>query len=598
MDVEASTPRRWRRARLRTSLFVVAGIVSAAVVLTLYGVDALKSLELRSVDTRFSIRGTQPQPSDLAVVAVDTRTFNVLKEQWPFRRSRHAQVIDRLRRDGARAIAFDVQFTEPTRASEDNALVEAVARTRRMVLATTEADHGRTRIFGGDEVLRSVGGRAGNALLPNDPGATIRRMWYSAQGLKTLPVVTAEAATGRSIAASALGGRTAWIDFRGPGGTIRTLTYVDVLKGRFPPGTFRGRTVVVGPAAPSLNDVHPTSVSGEDLMTGPEIQANAIWTALHGFPLQPVSSRWIPLLTLLMALAAPLAFLAIGVRLAAVLLVLLLAGYAAAAQLMFDAGTILPVVYPLMALGLGAVTAIAVLAVTGAFERERVRDLFSRFVPESVVQEVLSSTGDDLRLGGDRRIATILFSDLRGFTSYAEGSSPAQVISVLNRYLTAMSDVILDNGGTLVAYMGDGIMAVFGAPIAQDDHADRAMATAREMTGPALEEFNRWMRENYVGEGFRMGVGLMSGEVMAGNVGSERRLEYTAIGDTTNTAARLEGMTKGTPYMVFVADSTRDMAVNPPEDLVHVDLMEVRGRREPVDVWALPDLSAHPDGAR
>ena len=120
------------------------------------------------------------------------------------------------------------------------------------------------------------------------------------------------------------------------------------------------------------------------------------------------------------------------------------------------------------------------------------------------------------------------------------------MIDVLNRYLTTMTDVILAHGGTLVSFMGDGIMAVFGAPIELDDHADRALAAAREMAGPALDEFNEWMRAEGHGEGFRIGVGLNSGAVMAGNVGSERRLEYTVIGDTTNTASRLEGMTKGT----------------------------------------------------
>ena len=133
------------------------------------------------------------------------------------------------------------------------------------------------------------------------------------------------------------------------------------------------------------------------------------------------------------------------------------------------------------------------------------------------------------------------------------------MIEVLNRYLTEMTDAIMDHGGTLVAYMGDGIMAVFGAPIEQADHADRALAAAREMIGPRARRFNAWMRETGRGDGFRMGIGLNSGAVMAGNVGSERRMEYTAIGDTTNTASRLEGMTKGTPHMVFISDSTREM---------------------------------------
>lgn len=185
------------------------------------------------------------------------------------------------------------------------------------------------------------------------------------------------------------------------------------------------------------------------------------------------------------------------------------------------------------------------------------RDAFARFVPENVVSEVLDRTGDGLRLGGREVEVTILFSDLRGFTSFSESRDPGSVIEILNRYLSTRTDAIMDNGGTLVSYMGDGIMAVFGAPLEQRDHADRALATAREMTGARLVEFNEWMRGEDLGEGFRMGVGLNTGPVMAGNVGSERRMEYTTIGDTTNTASRLEGMTKGTSYMVYLGESTR-----------------------------------------
>ena len=127
---------------------------------------------------------------------------------------------------------------------------------------------------------------------------------------------------------------------------------------------------------------------------------------------------------------------------------------------------------------------------TVAFERERVRDLFARFVPENVVDDVLDRA-DGLRLGGVQREGTVMFSDLRGFTSFAEKMPVDQVIEVLNRYLTEMSDAILDHGGTLVAYMGDGIMAVFGAPVEQPDHADRALAAAREMLGPRLDTLQR-----------------------------------------------------------------------------------------------------------
>jgi adenylate cyclase len=185
-----------------------------------------------------------------------------------------------------------------------------------------------------------------------------------------------------------------------------------------------------------------------------------------------------------------------------------------------------------------------------------------------------------------------MFSDLRGFTSFAESLPVTRVIEVLNIYLGEMSAAILDNGGTLVAYMGDGIMAVFGAPIEQPDHADRALRAAREMLGPRLAAFNTYLRDEGLGEGFRMGVGLNSGHVMSGNVGSQRRLEYTAIGDTTNTAARLEGMTKGTPHQLFMSQATKDFLRAEPDDLVHVGEFEVRGRTQKITLWSIEDSDA------
>ena len=571
----------------------------AALAVTLFFTNALLGPELGSVDRRFSVRPQPPQPKDIAVVAIDDKTFDDLELRWPFPRGRHAEVIDRLRRDGANVIVVDIQFTEPSGfepsdIENDNALYRAVQRAPRIVLATTEVStdpetFGETRVLGGGDALKASGASVGNALFPNDRGGTIRRMRHSHQRLVTLPVAASQLVSGRRVPVDALGDSTAWIDFRGPPRSILTRSYSDVMEGRFAPGTFRDRVVVVGPDAASLQDVHPTSTTADGLMSGAEIQANAIWTALHDFPLQ-ATPRWVgAIVVLLMALAAPLAFFMLGARVAGGLLLVLGAGYLVAAQLLFNGGTIVPVVAPLAALLLGLIVAFGVLIATGAFERERVRDLFSRFVPESVVREVLSKIDDDLRLGGVRREATVLFSDLRGFTRFADSRTPDEVIEALNRYLTEMSDAILDNGGTLVAYMGDGIMAVFGAPIEQPDHADRALAAARRMTGPALDSFNAWMHESGVGPDFRMGVGLNSGDVMSGNVGSRRRLEYTAIGDTTNTAARLESMTKDTPYAIFVGDSTRTMLSDPPSDLVHVDNMQIRGKQERLSVWGILD---------
>ncbi|TMK57836.1 MAG: adenylate/guanylate cyclase domain-containing protein [Actinobacteria bacterium] len=583
-----TTLRRLRRRRELAVLLVV--FVSAAIAVIAYETHLTRSLELQSLDARFSIRGTQEQPDDIAIVAVDDQTFSDLGLQWPFPRSLHARVIDRLQEAGAKVIAVDIQFTEQTTPRQDEALIGAVARAGGVVLSTTETDaHGESRIFGGEEVVREVDARAANTVVLPEPGGKIRKLHHTIDELVTFPIAIAEADTGERIKRSEMeGDGEAWIDYRGPPLTIANYSYSRVLRGHVPASAFRGKTVIIGATAPSLQDVHATSTTKDDLMSGPELQANAAWTAEHGFPLTS-SGALIDLLLILLLSSAPAAMTLRISALPALLGAVILGGaYVLAVQLAFDSGTVLPVVYPLLGLLLSALGALSVNYVLNAFERQHVHDTFARFVPAAVVSEVLARTDDDLRLGGERREATILFSDLRGFTSYSEQLPPDSVIEVLNRYLGEMSDAIMDHGGTLVAYMGDGIMALFGAPLEQPDHADRAVAAAREMLEERLPSFNAWMEGAGMGRGFDMGVGLNTGTVMTGQVGSERRVEYTAIGDTTNTASRLEGMTKGTGHQIFIADTTREALTREVADIELVGEYEVRGRTQPITVWTLP----------
>jgi adenylate cyclase len=591
---------RRSRQHLRTILFLGLGAVLTAAMLAAYFTDAFRDLELDTVDSRFSIRGDRDPPRDLVVVEIDAATFQDLGVRWPFPRRLHARAVDRVAADDPRVIAYDVQFTEDIASEDAFALIQAIDRADgKVVLATTEVnERGQTNILGGDAVLDEIDARAGSGNLRSDPGGVERRVPHTFDKLETLAVAATEVATGRQVPVDDFTARdeTAWIDYYGPPATIESVSFSRVVQKRTPPGMFKDKLVVIGPSAPSLQDVHPTSTSGDELMAGAEIQASALDTVRRGLPLQPAPDWLDPLLIVLLGMVAPVASLRISPLRAIAVALVLAAVFAVAVQLAFNGGTIVAFVYPLGALALTTVGALAVHYVTTAYERERVRDLFARFVPENVVDDVLARTGEGLRIGGVQREGTVMFTDLRGFTSFAESLPPDRVIEVLNHYLSGMSDAILNHGGTLVAYMGDGIMAVFGAPIKQEDHADRALAAAREMLWKRLPAFNEWIHSEGLGEGFRMGIGLNSGDVMSGNVGSERRLEYTAIGDTTNTASRLEGMTKGTAHQLFVADSTRSLLRDPPSDLVYVDEFEVRGRVAKVKLWSLPDGAPAPEG--
>jgi adenylate cyclase len=272
----------------------------------------------------------------------------------------------------------------------------------------------------------------------------------------------------------------------------------------------------------------------------------------------------------------------------------LLIGSAAAVVLALVAGhrvdgtMMLSLAYPALALGLSVVATLAAQHVMVEFEHEHQRMMCTRFVPEQVVEQVLSRTDVNVGLGGIEVAGTIMFVDLRGFTTFAESRPAGQVIRILNHYLSDISCAILANDGTVVSYLGDGLMAVFGAPIEQGDHADRALAAAREILYRRLPRCNAWARaEGLCTDGFRIGIGINSGSFIAGNVGSERRLEYTAIGDAANTAARIQELTKAAGKMLLMSHSTCACLSSEPEDLVRVGDFDVRGKREKVELWSL-----------
>jgi adenylate cyclase len=598
---------------LKVLLLALVAFAATAIGIVLYSTDVLKSLEGDTVDTRFSIRGTQTPPKNFVIVAVDNKTLQDLNS-FPFPRADYAQLINNIAAEHPKAIVFDIELADKTTIGgtckiqgtsypcDDLKLLLAISNHPGITVFDTTAPaqdgSGQIRFLGsgqGTTLLEQLGSRPGAALFPtNQPGGVYRQMVYSVQNVPTLYVVAAELATHKKITKKQFGG-TRWINFPGAQHTIPWVSFSSVLNPTkygaptgwtqpVPSNYFRGKVVFVGATQLSLEDYHATSTDAQ--MAGAEIEADAAATIVSGFPLNSAAGWINVVLIVLFGLGIPLIALRVRPLISFAIAIAIGVVFAIVSQLVFNAGAIVSVVYPLAALALSAIGSLAVGMVTEAFERIRAVDLFARFVPENVVDQVLANA-DGLRLGGVQREGTVMFTDLRGFTSFSEKLTPSQVIDVLNHYLSEMSDAILDNGGTLVAYMGDGIFAVFGAPLEQPDHADRALRTAREMLEVRLPRFNEWIHSQGLGDGFRMGIGLNSGFVMSGHVGSERRVEYAAVGDTTNTASRIESLTKGTPHQLLLSDSTREALTQPADDLVYVDEVEIRGRVARMKLWGL-----------
>jgi adenylate cyclase len=598
---------RLDRRRLRILWIVAAGVIAAALGLVLGGTAGLDDAEALTVDQRFQIRGEHDVPDNVVVVGIDDTTLATFDDRRPpYPRSMHATAIRNLTKAGARVIAYDIQFSEPTSPSDappaileegnalDVELLDALTESKRVVLGTAEVllDPPRPPA---PNVLPDYEDAAAAVGVANFADGTFRRLSETVDGLPTFAVAVAQAAN-VPVNAADLASPGALIDYHGKLGTIAHIPFSEVVSGRFTPEDVRDKIVVVGNTSNTLGDVHRTPFEGLE-MSGPEINANAISTLLRGVPLRE-TSRWLNVLVLLglVALATLTALrrsALVGILAAGVLIGVFLW----LAQLAFNSGRVLDVAAPVIATGLTGLVGLAINYWFVNRDRARLRTDFARFLPGPVVDDVIAETGPNGRLGGRRLYATVMFADLRGFTAAAERLPPEMVIDVLNRYLTEMSDAVLDHGGTLVAYQGDGLMAVFGAPIEQPDHADRAIDAAREMREVRLPRFNAWATTAGIVDDFRMGIGLASGPVMSGNVGSERRLEYATVGDTTNTAARLEAMTKETPHMLLIADTTRAAASRSVPDLTAVGSLDVRGRQVPASVWTLAEMATGPAGA-
>jgi CHASE2 domain-containing sensor protein len=367
----------------------MVAMVAIAVGLVPYLTGAWQGLEDGSVNLRFGVRGAVAA-NDVLVVGIDDRTLSELRLRWPFPRSLDGRAIERLHGEGARAIVYDVQFTQPTTASQDLALYEAVGRAPGVVLATSvSGPGGQTEVLGGNANLAAVHARAAAADFRADSAGAIQRYDRSISGLATLAVAGAEAATGRKMKASAFERGSAWIDFRGPPGTIDSVSFSDLIAGRVPAREIAGKVVVIGATSSVLQDLHATSTTSSAPMAGPEVQANAIWTALHGNPLRS-GPGWLTILCIVLAGGfAPLVERRLGALRAGLLAVAVGVAYAVGVQLAFDNGTVLVLTYPLAALLTGAAGTVIVSYAAESWRRE----LMARYA-EVLEQTVRERTGE------------------------------------------------------------------------------------------------------------------------------------------------------------------------------------------------------------
>jgi adenylate cyclase len=353
----------------------------------------------------------------------------------------------------------------------------------------------------------------------------------------------------------------------------------------------KGKVVIIALEHTGLQDIHFTPYARSlpglpgKMMSGPEVQANIIETVLSGLSPRPLSFPARLALAGLVLGAGAAAFLSLPPWAGAGAAVLLGAAWAGLSYRLFASWLVLPVAGTQMAL-LGCFLGTLGVRLTGE-ERKRaqLKQIFGRYVSKEVVKVLLAS-GKAPDLGGETDRVTVLFMDIRNFTTLSESLGPHQVVEILNAFFSKACEPILTQGGTLDKFIGDAIMAIFGAPVAYPDHERRALRAALAMVQKA-QEFRGWMAEHYGGLGlpeFDIGIGVHTGMAVIGNIGTAERTEFTAIGNTVNTASRIEGLTKTLGWRI-VASKETFVGAGPGVKTGGHQTTQVKGRREPVEVY-------------
>jgi adenylate cyclase len=388
------------------------------------------------------------------------------------------------------------------------------------------------------------------------------------------------------------------VNYRGPEGTIPTYSALKVVNGdsfRENPDTFKGKIVFVGATSESLHDTYATPFDFTNPTPGVEIMANTFDTLLSDRSLHRVPLAG-GLLSILIAGIVALALTTIrrtGLAIGALLGVMVVYAVIWLGAFLF-LRTEMPLIVPEITLFIGFVTPALERAVSEELEKRRVRGIFELFISPEMVGNLIEQGIDAMR--GQRTELTILFSDIRGFTTMSEHMTPEELVHLLNEYLGAMTDIIHKNGGTVDKYEGDLVMAFFGAPIHYPDHAQRAARTAIEMR----QELDR-LRAKWAAEGgptrLEMGIGLNTGEAFVGLIGSGRRVNYTVIGDSVNLASRLQDLTKDVHWPLLVSEFTH-AKIKDEFDTEFAEARLVKGKTIPIGIYKVLGRKGAPESEK
>lgn len=575
------------------TLFFLIGLV-----MLLYFTNMLNVFHYLVYD--YLYEGDDQVMADIVIVGIDDLTYTEVG-RWPFSRAIQSDIFNEILEDDPSVLGIDILYDAEMSDGEDQELIQSLANGQVVVakafstnsLDTMDDTQLMIEPFEGlaDQVESGYINTVPNALDGVVRTVALKKTYQGADvysfDYKILEAYLSDADLKdfRERYSHLTYKDIQYIDYVGGPGTFEAFSAYEVLDKRLPEGYFEDKIVLFGPYAVGMQDNYTTPLDKVTDMYGVEVHANVIQNLLEDSFHQQGS----PLVILgMMPLCGLLSFYLskkLSLRMTLILNGVLMVAIGAFGKLAFELGHIYEIVYPLALVLLVTIVMMAYRYIEQLMEKRRVTDIFGKYVAPQIVDKILEAGEEHLKLGGAKRDISVLFVDIRGFTPLSEVAAPEEVVEILNDYLELCSKAIFNNNGTLDKFIGDAAMAIFNAPTELEDHAYKAVETAWEMKQEG-EKLKQVLYERF-GKEVAFGIGINTGEAIVGNIGSSVRMDYTAIGDTVNTASRLEGQAK--PGQILISKATFE-AVEDKIKARSLGSVSVKGKEKHIEVYQVEGL--------
>ena len=569
-----------------TKTLLVSLSISAIVTLLIF-TGFLDTWESKVSDSFYAPSTTL---DDIVIVSIDDKSLQELG-RWPWPRDRFARVIENLNQSAV--IGIDISFFEP--AEGDSELADSL-KTSNVVLAMeyTSFSYINDELYG-ESLLKptstlgtqGVDFETGFVNLYTDSDGVTRSFIPHISGIEDHDHFSMLVVGEYLGSTPNLGNSRMLIKFFAPPEGYNYISFSDIYNNKTDPSYFKDKIVLIGATASDLHDDAVVPISNQ-AMPGVEINANLVQSILTRDFLHYQDDVSAVGIIFLFSVLAGILLYRFRIHIATILLAILAIVYIFFSIYTFDSGIIMNVLYPLLSIALVYIILVVIYYLTEEKSRKWITSVFGKYVSPVVIENLIKNP-DKINLGGEKRNITLFFSDIRGFTSISERLEPEELVHLLNEYLTEMTSIITKDQGLVDKYMGDGIMAFWGAPLDQIDHAKMACSSSLEMMDKLRELQKKWKKEDI--PSFDIGIGLNSGDAIVGNMGSNSRFDYTAMGDNVNLASRLEGLNKMYGTNIIISENTYKIVKDKFESR-KLDVVKVKGKKKPILIF---ELLSHKD---